>query len=77
MKHWQSIRKQLKEKGVWDWDAKEKNYKKMHSDSGSFAIIGESLAAAGTIYIVYKILRMLPSLVPALWWTIPINAATP
>ena len=72
-----SIRKQLKEKGVWDWDAKEKNYKKMHSDSGSFAIIGESLAAAGTIYIVYKILRMLPSLVPALWWTIPINAATP
>jgi hypothetical protein len=28
-------------------------------------------------YVVYRCVRMLPSLVPPLWWTIPANIAIP
>ena len=28
-------------------------------------------------YLVYRCVRMLPSLLPPLWWTIPVNAAAP
>jgi len=28
-------------------------------------------------YIVYRVIRMLPSLLPPLWWTIPANVAVP
>ena len=38
------------------------------------AVVGGS-AAAG--YAIYRGLRMLPSLAPPLWWTIPANIATP
>ena len=38
------------------------------------AVVGGS-AAAG--YLIYRGVRMLPALVPALWWTIPANLATP
>ena len=38
------------------------------------ALVGGS-AAAG--YLIYRGVRMLPSLVPALWWTIPANLTTP
>jgi len=37
-------------------------------------VIGAS-AAAG--YAIYRGLRMLPSLAPPLWWTIPANIVTP
>jgi hypothetical protein len=37
----------------------------------------EAGAAVGLGYVVYRILRMLPSLAPPLWWTIPENAAIP
>jgi hypothetical protein len=35
-----------------------------------------AVGAAG-VYIVYRCLRMVPSLAPPLWWTIPANAALP
>lgn len=38
------------------------------------ATVGAS-AAAG--YIIYRGVRILPSLVPPLWWTIPANIAVP
>ena len=38
------------------------------------AVVGGA-AAAG--YIIYRGVRMLPSLVPPLWWTIPANVAIP
>ena len=38
------------------------------------AIVGGS-ATAG--YLLYRGVRMLPSLVPAMWWSIPANIATP
>jgi hypothetical protein len=28
-------------------------------------------------YVIYRVVRMLPSLFPPLWWTIPANAAMP
>jgi RHS repeat-associated protein len=34
-------------------------------------------AAAGAAYLVYRGVRMIPSLAPPLWWTIPLNAAVP
>jgi hypothetical protein len=37
------------------------------------AVVG---AGVGT-YILYRVVRMLPSLLPPLWWTIPANAAAP
>ncbi len=33
--------------------------------------------AIGAGYIAYRIIRMLPSLAPPLWWTIPENAVIP
>ena len=29
------------------------------------------------VYVAYRIVRMIPSLFPPLWWTIPANAAIP
>jgi len=34
-------------------------------------------AAAGGIYLLYRGIRILPSMLPPLWWTIPANVATP
>lgn len=39
--------------------------------------LGAAVATAGTGYIAYRCIRMLPSLAPPLWWTIPANAAMP
>ncbi|WP_367300334.1 hypothetical protein [Hafnia alvei] len=27
--------------------------------------------------MVYRVIRFIPSLVPPLWWSIPVNAVTP
>ena len=35
------------------------------------------VGAAGTTYLVYRCVRMIPSLLPPLWWTIPENLAVP
>jgi hypothetical protein len=35
------------------------------------------IIVGGTAYIVYRCLRMIPSLAPPLWWTIPENLAIP
>ena len=34
-------------------------------------------AAIGAGYIAYRVIRMIPSLFPPLWWTIPENAVIP
>ncbi|MFL6679351.1 MAG: RHS repeat-associated core domain-containing protein, partial [Burkholderiaceae bacterium] len=36
-----------------------------------------TVVVGGTSYVIYRCLRMLPSLLPPLWETIPINAAAP
>lgn len=40
------------------------------------AILG-GVAAVGTGYLIYRGIRILPSLLPPLWWTIPANLVTP
>lgn len=37
--------------------------------------VGVGIGLGG--YVIYRGVRMLPSLVPALWWTIPANAVMP
>lgn len=39
--------------------------------------ITKGAAVVGGGYVIYRGVRMLPSLVPTLWWTIPANVATP
>ena len=41
--------------------------------SNALAVVG---GVAGA-YLLYRCVRMLPSLAPPLWWTLPVNAATP
>ena len=38
---------------------------------------GKAAVATGLLYGGYRVVRMLPSLVPAGWWSIPLNVATP
>ncbi len=40
-------------------------------------MVGEGAAAVGAGYLIYRGVRMLPSLAPPLWWTIPENLAIP
>lgn len=42
---------------------------------GKGLVVTGGSAAAG--YLIYRGVRMLPSLVPALWWTIPANVMAP
>ncbi|MEM9437726.1 MAG: hypothetical protein AAGA15_11855 [Pseudomonadota bacterium] len=44
------------------------------SPAGDAAAVG---AGALLAYGAYRVVRMLPSLAPPLWWTIPANAVTP
>lgn len=43
--------------------------------------IGESIliggVSVGAGYLIYRGVRMIPSLIPYLWWTIPENAVCP
>ncbi|MFJ1214043.1 RHS repeat-associated core domain-containing protein [Burkholderia pyrrocinia] len=43
--------------------------------SGSTVV--KTAAGVGAAYAAYRAIRMIPSLVPPLWWTIPANAMTP
>ena len=40
-------------------------------------MIGTGLAIGGGAYVIYRVIRMIPSLIPAFWGTIPLNAACP
>jgi membrane protein involved in colicin uptake len=59
----------LKQKEGWDWDAKASKAAEKKIVSGAFAIGGG--------YVVYRVIRILPSLAPPLWWTMPVNIAIP
>ncbi len=40
----------------------------------SIVIVGTNITSS---YILYRVMRLLPSLIPEFWWTIPSNLATP
>jgi len=60
----------------WIWEGEKPTRGPAHN-----IVTGEDIATGALIigggYLVYRGIRMLPSLIPAMWWTIPINAATP
>ncbi len=48
------------------------------SNSSEFCEVAQkAIVGVGGAYAGYRIIRLLPSLVPPLWWTIPPNLATP
>lgn len=57
----------------WTWDGNKPN----RGDAHNFANIGKGIGIGIGSYALYRGIRMIPSLFPALWWTIPVNAATP
>nr|WP_097340267.1 hypothetical protein [Escherichia coli] len=34
-------------------------------------------ATIGAGYVIYRVIRFIPSLAPPLWWSIPANVVTP
>lgn len=40
-------------------------------------LVSDSVKAIGVGYLVYRCIRLLPSLIPPFWWTAPVNVATP
>ncbi len=85
-----SALRQLRDKGCgdpppggWSWatrDVKEfENAIDKASDGlGDAAkVAGGALAGAGAAYLAYRVVRMIPSLFPPLWGTIPLNSALP
>lgn len=53
----------------WDWS----NTKKPRGDAYNFGSIGVGIGG----YAIYRGIRMLPSLLPPLWWAILANATIP
>ncbi len=39
--------------------------------------VGAAVGIGVGLYVAYRVIRMLPSLLPPLWWTIPANVAVP
>lgn len=59
----------------WDW-SKVKSRGVARNPSAEEKLI-KTVAVVGVGYIIYREIRMLPSLLPGMWWSIPANAATP
>lgn len=65
---------------AWDWATKEVPVAdpKPGIDTKKVAEgAAEAGAAIGVGYVIYRVVRMIPSLFPPLWWTIPENAVIP
>ncbi|MGQ5522386.1 hypothetical protein ACUHMQ_03895 [Chitinimonas sp. PSY-7] len=43
----------------------------------SGSTVAKAAGAGAAAYVAYRCARMLPSLLPPLWWTIPANAVAP
>jgi len=59
---------------IWNPDGTLKERGKAHNFVKTAT---EVTVTVGAGYLIYRGIRMLPSLIPAFWWTLPINAATP
>lgn len=74
-----------------DRDSRLRQYEKRYSEEceeqctkdcpggagNALTAMATGAAAAGSGYLIYRCIRMLPSLAPPLWWTIPANAVAP
>lgn len=57
----------------WEWDGD--NCKR--GPAYNLRNLGKGIGIGVGGYVLYRGFRMIPSLFPALWWTIPANVATP
>ncbi len=66
---------------AWKWAtgvAPRKNELSANSSSSAMTIAGGVVVTAATAYVIYRIVRMIPSVaIPPLWPTIPANAVIP
>lgn len=61
----------------WEWDGDKAKRGKPHNFNNIGAKIGVGVGISLGGYAIYRGIRILPSLIPNLWWTIPANAITP
>lgn len=59
-----------------DWPEDKSKAKSEMCGDDCQAVAG-TVVVGGALYILYRCGRMVPSLLPPLWWTIPLNAAVP
>ena len=66
--------------GAWEWANKPAPAADQKPGIDSKRVMEGAAAtgvAVGAGYLIYRAVRMLPSLLPPLWWTIPENLAIP
>lgn len=64
----------------WSWENGKKSRSKGRNplpDENIPAAITAGIGVVGVGYLVYRGVRMIPSLLPPLWWTAPANLVTP
>lgn len=60
----------------WSWNGDTPSRGPAYDPNVS-KIIVDTTITVGSAYLLYSGIRMLPSLIPTFWWTIPANIATP
>ena len=60
----------------WGWDGEKPNRKAPRNPYSNEKLFKGALTF-GVGYVIYRGIRMIPSLFPGFWWTAPINLATP
>lgn len=61
----------------WDWSTGVPKRGSAYDPNKIILGIAGTGAAVSAGYLIYRGVRMLPSLLPPLWWTIPANAMVP
>ncbi len=62
---------------AWDWATKPVPAADPKPENNTARNAAAAGATVGAGYLIYRGIRMIPSLFPPLWWTIPENAAIP
>ena len=61
----------------WTWDKNGFPHRGKAYDPNTVEKIVAVGATVTAAYVVYRVIRMIPSLVPGMWWSIPLNATAP
>jgi len=59
------------------WNTVHPNWKNPHSNAIDISKAGKAAGAVGGVYVLYRVIRIIPSLAPPLWGTIPANVVIP
>ncbi len=61
----------------WNWDEDGIPHRGEPYNSSADKIIVDTTITIGTGYLIYRGIRLIPSLIPSFWWTIPLNVSMP